>query len=61
MKNLKKKRKEKGLTQKQLAEKSFITREYLSDLERGKYECSVKTARTLAGILNCDWTELYDE
>lgn len=60
MKNVKKLRKEKGLTQKELSEKAFITREYLSDLERGKYECSVKTAKFLAKALDCDWTELYD-
>lgn len=60
MKKLKAKRKEKGMTQKELAEKAFITREYLSDLERGKYECSIKTAKLLAKALNCDWMELYD-
>lgn len=60
MKKLKAKRKEKGMTQKELAEKAFITREYLSDLERGKYECSIKTAKFLAKALDCDWMELYD-
>lgn len=60
MKQLKKLRKEKGLTQKELAEKASITREYLSDLERGKYECSIKVARLLAMELGCDWTEIYD-
>lgn len=59
MKNIREKRKEKGMTQKQLAEKAFITREYLSGLECGKYECSIKTARFLANALDCDWTELY--
>lgn len=60
MKQLKKLRNEKGLTQKELAEKACITREYLSDLERGKYECSIKVARLLAMELGCDWTEIYD-
>lgn len=61
MKNLRKKRKEKGLTQKELAEKVGITREYLNYLERGKCECSIKAARTLAKELDCDWTEIYDD
>ena len=61
MKNLRTKRKEKGLTQKQLAEKANVTRIYLSELERGKYECSIKTARLFAKALDCDWTELYDD
>lgn len=61
MENLKKLRKEKGLTQKELAEKAYITREYLSDLERGKFECSIKTARFLAKALDCDWMEIYDD
>lgn len=60
MKNLRKLRKEKGLTQQELAEKASITRTYLNYLERGKYECSIKVARLLAMELGCDWTEIYD-
>lgn len=61
MKNIRRKRKEKGLTQKELAELSGITREYLSYLENGKYQCTIKTAKRIAKVLDCDWMELYDE
>lgn len=60
MRKLKELRVGRGMTQKELADKVGITREYLSDLERGKYECSVKVARLIAKELGVDWTGIYD-
>lgn len=61
MKNLRDKRKQLGMTQEELAKQAHISREYVNYLERGKYECGVKTARAIAKVLGCDWVELYDD
>jgi transcriptional regulator with XRE-family HTH domain len=51
---IKEKRKKKNLTQKELAEKANISRNYLSDMENGRYMPSVKTLAILASILGFD-------
>ncbi|MCD7820985.1 MAG: helix-turn-helix transcriptional regulator [Clostridiales bacterium] len=53
-------RKEKGLTQEELAEKAGVSRAILSGLESGRIE--VTTTRTLMRIakaLNCDVTDIF--
>lgn len=50
--NIKKIRKEKKITQRQLAEEMGISRSYLSDLENNRYNPSSKTLEALAEKLN---------
>lgn len=44
----------KGLTQDELAELVGISRNYISDIERGHYTPSVKTLAAIAKALNID-------
>ncbi|MED1557559.1 helix-turn-helix transcriptional regulator [Bacillus paramycoides] len=50
--NIKRYRKEKKMTQKELAEKANISRSYLGDLEGGRYNPSLDTLNTIAKALN---------
>lgn len=50
-KKIKKLRKEKGLTQKELAEKSNLSRSYLADLERDRYNPSLDSLKSIANAL----------
>ena len=49
---IKEKRIEKGLTQQELANAIGITRNYISDIENGRYTPSLKTAIKLASYLD---------
>lgn len=49
---IKKYRKEKGLTQKELAEKSNISRSYLADLENNRYNPSLDVLKSISNSLN---------
>jgi transcriptional regulator with XRE-family HTH domain len=49
--NVRKARKEAGLTQERLAEKSGLTQQYISDLERGTQNPTVITLYELAMVL----------
>jgi len=52
-------RKEKGLTQEELAEKAGLHRAYFWDVERGK-NISIKTAYNIARALRVKLSELFD-
>jgi transcriptional regulator with XRE-family HTH domain len=51
-------RREAGLTQEQLAERSGLSQQYLSDLERGKLNPTVVTLYELAEALGVSHVEL---
>jgi len=53
-------RSEKGLTQLQLADKSALSRSYISDIEAGRYAPSVKSLVSIATILNIDLNFLLE-
>lgn len=52
-------RKEKGLTQEQLAEKSGLHRAYFWDIENGR-NISIKTGYKIARALGVKLSELFD-
>jgi putative transcriptional regulator len=52
-------RKKIGWTQEELAERTGITRAYLSNLESGKYSPSLKVAKKLAKSLRLTLDELF--
>ncbi|WP_427340556.1 helix-turn-helix domain-containing protein [Caloranaerobacter sp. DY30410] len=60
-KRIKKLRKEKGLTQKELAEKSNLSRSYLADLERDRYNPSLDSLKQIANALGVHVSILLDE
>lgn len=49
--NIREKRKELGLSQKELAEKSGITQSFLCDIEQGRSKPSIDVAIKLARVL----------
>ena len=49
--NIREKREELGLSQKELAEKSGITQSFLCDIEQGRSKPSIDVAITLAKVL----------
>lgn len=51
-------RKERGLTQEQLAERSGLTQQYLSDLERGKRNPTIVTLYEISQALGVSHVEL---
>jgi transcriptional regulator with XRE-family HTH domain len=51
-------RAEAGLTQEQLAERSGLTQQYISDLERGKCNPTIVTLYELAQALGASQVEL---
>ncbi|MCI7428542.1 MAG: helix-turn-helix transcriptional regulator [Methanobrevibacter sp.] len=58
---VKKKRKEKKLTQQQLADKLFISRTTISMIESNKrYTPSTHLAKALGEELNFDWTLFFN-
>ena len=50
--NIREKREELGLSQKELAEKSGITQSFLCDIEQGRSKPSIDVAIKLANVLN---------
>ena len=50
--NIREKREELGLSQKELAEKSGITQSFLCDIEQGRSKPSIDTALKIAEALN---------
>ena len=54
-------RREKGLTQEQVAERSGFSQQYLSGLERGRRNPTVVTLYELALALGVDFRELLEE
>ena len=59
MKLLKILRKEKGLTQQQLADMVNTTRSNISGIERGASTPSVPLAKKMASIFDCNWTIFF--
>lgn len=59
MNNLRRQRMAAGLTQQELAEKAGIRRETLANIERGRYNPSLRTAQTLAGLLGFSTDEVF--
>lgn len=57
-KNIKKLRQKEGLTQEELAEKLFVTRQAVSNWETGKNQPDLDTLKALAEVLEADVREL---
>lgn len=56
--NLRRKRKELGISQDKLAVMADIDRSYVGRVERGEVNITLEKAYQLAGILECDVKEL---
>ena len=54
-------RKNKGYTQKNVADMAKITEEYISLIESGKRKPSVKVAKKLGAILDIRWTIFFEK
>lgn len=54
------KRKEKGMTQEQVAEAAGIARSYYTRIENGDHKVPVNTAKHIAQALELDWTLFYE-
>jgi transcriptional regulator with XRE-family HTH domain len=52
-------RKEKGLSQEELAERSGLNRPYISGIEQGKRNVSLEVIEKLAGALGVEIQELF--
>lgn len=59
--NIKKCRKTKGLTQQILAEKATISRSYLADVERNRYNPSIDVLQLIATALGITAQQLFKE
>jgi transcriptional regulator with XRE-family HTH domain len=59
--NIRMHRKNAKLTQMELAQKANISRSYLADVERDRYNPSIDTIKALAAALNVPVTSLIDE
>lgn len=55
---IKEKRKEFKLTQNQLAEKVYLSRSYIADVENGRYNPSLDTFVSIANVLQLNLNEL---
>jgi transcriptional regulator with XRE-family HTH domain len=58
---LKQARKEKGISQEQLAFDSNLDRSYISKLETGVYQPSISTIFAVSGVLDIKPTDLIEE
>ena len=59
--NLRERRNELGLTQKNVAEASGIRTSSYCDIENGKKGTKPATAMKIAAVLKFRWTEFYEE
>jgi DNA-binding XRE family transcriptional regulator len=55
---LKVSRRNKGMTQREVADAAGMRQAHLSAMETGKRSVSAKTAKRLAGVLGCGWRRL---
>ncbi|TZE81977.1 helix-turn-helix domain-containing protein [Calorimonas adulescens] len=58
--NIKKYRKQAGLTQQELADKANISRSYLADVENGRYNPSLETLNSIAKVLNIKVSDILN-
>lgn len=58
--NLKEIRRGKNLTQEAVAQQAGISRATYTNIETGKRRPAIKTAKKLAAVLGCDWTQFFD-
>lgn len=54
------KRKEKGMTQDEVATDCGISRQYYSFIEKGDRNCPVETAKKIAAVLGFEWTRFFE-
>ena len=59
--NLRATRREKNMTQQQLAELSGCDRTTIGKIETGEITPSVRLAKTIACVLGLDWTSFYKD
>lgn len=59
--NLAEIRKEKGLTQADVAAETGMTQQMYCYVETGRRRPSVSAAKRIAAVLGFDWTEFYDD
>ncbi len=59
--NLYKIRRDKELSQNEIAERVNCSQNHYSNIENGKRKPSVKVAKKIAEVLDFDWTEFYKE
>lgn len=53
-------RKEKNMTQNECARKSHIAQEFYCQIENGKRNPSVETAKAIATVLDFSWTKFFE-
>lgn len=58
---LKSARKSKGFTQKQIADMAGISRTTYTNIELGTARPSVKSAMSIAKVLEIDWTDFFEK
>ena len=61
MVEIRKIREKKGLSQEMLGSLCGITRTAIRNIEMGKSRPSIRTAKLLAPILDCNWWDLFDD
>lgn len=61
MVDVRKRREKLGLSQQRLGELCGITRTAIRNIEMGKSRPSIRTAKLLAPILDCNWWDLFDD
>ncbi len=52
-------RKEKGLTQQEMADEVGVSRQYYNDIENGKRQPSVTIAKKIGEVLEVEWTIFF--
>lgn len=57
--DLRERREERDLTQRELATAVGVTRQTINSIERGRYDPSLELAFTLAGFFDCRIEELF--
>jgi len=58
---IKERRKENKLTQNQLAEKVYLSRSYIADVEQGRYNPSLETFVSIANVLHINLNVLLSK
>lgn len=54
-------RKEKGISQREVAKKIGVAQPSYCNIERGNNNPSVEVAKRIAGVLGFDWTRFYED